>query len=121
MAKVNNAESKPDVIHTDFSAFLKLVNKGTTEAEASQALEEITAAVKDTGKAGSFSIKVSISPAGKGEVRQVFVDGEVSLKKPKKDRQHTIFFPTRHNTLVRNNPDQDEMTVITNQVEGKVS
>ena len=98
-----------DVIHADFSAFLKQVNKGITEVEASQALENITAKVKDTGRAGSFTIKISITPAGKGEVTQVLVDGEVSEKAPKKDRKQTIFFTTRTNTLVRNNPDQIEM------------
>lgn len=108
-----------DVIHADFASFLKLVNKGNTEAEASLALEKITAAVKDTGRAGSFSIKVSITPAGKGEVTQVFVDAEVSTKEPKKDRKHTIFFTTNNNTLVRNNPEQNEMPVITEHFEGK--
>lgn len=110
---------KADVIRADFTAFLKQVNKGNTEVEASQALELITAKVKDTGKAGSFNIKVSITPAGKGEVTQVFVDAEVSVKEPKKDRKHTIFFTTNNNTLVRNNPDQSEMPVISEHFEAK--
>jgi hypothetical protein len=62
--KEGTSGHKADVIRADFAAFLKQVNKGNTEAEASQALELITAKVKDTGKAGSFSIKVSITPAG---------------------------------------------------------
>lgn len=105
---VKSVTSTPDVIRADFTSFIKQINKGLTEVEASQALEDITAKVKQTGKAGSFNIKVTITPAGKGEITQVFVDGEVTKKEPKMDRKQTIFFTTRLNTLVRNNPDQLE-------------
>ena len=101
-----------DVVHADFSAFLKQLDKGRTEAELSEALEWITAAVKETGKAGSVMLKLTVTPATSGDVNQVFVKDEIITKTPKKDRKQTIFFTTRQNTLVRNNPDQAEMPFI---------
>lgn len=112
MAVQTKSNVAADVIHADFSTFLKQINKGMTEAELSQSLEAITAAVKDTGKAGVVMLKVTITPAGSGEVNQVFVDGEVITKTPKKARKQTIFFTTRNNTLTRSNPDQPEMPFI---------
>lgn len=112
MAVGTKTNGAADVIHADFSSFLKQINKGMTEAELSQQLEVITAAVKDTGKAGVVMLKITVTPAGSGEVNQVFVDGEVITKTPKKARKQTIFFTTRQNTLVRTNPDQLDMPFI---------
>jgi hypothetical protein len=98
-----------DVVHADFSEFLKQINRGLAQHELCEALEKVTAAVKDTGKAGTFALKITVTPARRGEVNQVFVDADVITKVPRKDRKQTIFFTTRQNTLVRNNPDQTEM------------
>lgn len=57
-------------------------------------------------------LKITVEPATKGEVNQVFVDGEIVTKIPRKPRRKTLFFPTRLNTLVRHNPDQTEMPEI---------
>jgi hypothetical protein len=108
MAK-GDRSAAADGVHADFSAFLRQLNKGATECELSQALEEVTAAVKETGKAGVLTLKLTVSPAVAGEVNQVFVDDDIIKKIPRKDRRQTIFFTTRFNTLTRENPDQMDM------------
>lgn len=103
-------ESTPDTdtkaTAPDFLAFLAGVNKGRTVNELGERLQELVAAVEDTGKAGALTLKVTVKPASKNSEALVVTD-EVGLKAPKLSRPESVFFPTADHNLVRNNPNQD--------------
>ncbi len=97
-----------DVVSMDAMTVLSSLNKGRKMHELSVELEKLTAAVRDTGKAGSVTLKLTMEPTNT-EASQVFMTAEINGKLPKKDEQSTLFFTTRQNALVRNNPEQTEI------------
>jgi hypothetical protein len=101
--------SKADVVHTNFVEFVKEINKGSSVADLSIALEEVVAAVKETGLAGEITYKIKVAPFGNssaGDVTQVWVDDKVATKLPTRKRKGSMFFPTNKNTLTRTDPNQ---------------
>lgn len=115
---------KADIARTDALQFIKQINKGASAIDLSMAIEEAVAAVKDTGLAAEVTYKLKISPFKNnpaGDVTQIWVDDKVILKKPTKQRKGSMFFPTRENTLSRNDPNQmdyllDQPKPVTQQI-----
>lgn len=94
----------------DFLAFLALIGKGRTVRELGEKLQELVAAVEETGKAGTLSIKIGVKPAGKSiQDGAVMVTDEIALKAPKLARPESIFFADAEHTLSRSNPNQNEL------------
>lgn len=102
------ASAAPDVVTMDAIEVLKSLNKGRKMHELSIAMEQLVAAVRDTTKAGSITMKLTVEPAGK-EAAQVFVTAEINGKLPRPDESSTLFFTTRANALVRDNPEQADL------------
>lgn len=106
------AESTPDTDKKtdaqDFLVFLSGINKGRTVTEASEKLQELVAAIENTGKGGKLTINLTIKPAGANS-DAVTVTDEVLLKAPKLNRPASIFFPDADHNLVRTNPNQSEL------------
>jgi hypothetical protein len=101
-----DTDKKPDA--QDFLVFLAGINKGRSVAEASEKLQELVAAVTDTGKPGTLNIKIAVKPAGRNSDALVVTD-EVTTKAPKLNRPESIFFADSDHNLVRTDPNQPSM------------
>ncbi len=87
-----------------FPAVLQEINDGKLVAELSTTLQDVTAAVLDTGKAGSLTVVLKFKRAGD----MVHMEHEIKARKPE-SRASTLFFVDAHMNLVRNNPNQPQL------------
>jgi hypothetical protein len=94
---------------SDFVTTLGMLRSGAALPEIDQALAELIGAVKATGKAGSITVTLSVSPANKGANNMFFVTDQVAVKPPKVDREQTLVYATDDNTLSRRDPRQPEL------------
>lgn len=86
---------------------LREIRRGALLDEAAAKLQELVTAVTATGKGGTLTLKLSVSPAGRGsQVRTVLIQDLVSLSLPTADREVTVFFPTADGDLSRSDPAQ---------------
>lgn len=90
-----------------FALFMQDIRDGRTHSELTAALDELLAAVRNTGKAGSISLEIKVKPASRGsEVDKVVITDKVTSKIPKPERGDDFFWVTDDNTLSRNHPRQ---------------
>lgn len=103
------AESKQDTDTStqDFLAFLAGINKGRTVADLGAKLQELVAAIENTGKGGTLTLKITVKPANKSDA--LTVADEVTVKAPALAKPDSIFFPDANHNLVRNDPKQSEL------------
>lgn len=92
-----------------FAEFLLQQGYGGTHDELTYGLHDLIAAVKDHGKAGTLTLKISVAPVGKGDERQVMVTDAVTLKAPEGKRPTSIFFVDSDGNLTRKDPRQPEL------------
>jgi hypothetical protein len=88
---------------------LREVRGGQCLDELSVKLNDLVAAVRQTGKSGEIGLRLKVSPAGSGAVLVVQVDDAITLKLPELSKQSTLFFPTEDNNLQRTDPRQRSM------------
>ena len=100
-----------DVVNMDAVTVLQSLNKGRKMYELSIAMEQLVQAIRDTGKPGKLNLELSVEPTNT-EAGQVFITAKISGKLPREDEKATLFFTTKNNTLVRNNPDQMDMPFV---------
>lgn len=94
---------------TSFELLLSELNDGLTRNNMDEKLKELIAAVRNTGKGGSLSLKINIKPASRGEVNKlVFID-EVKATIPDRDRSSTYMFVNKSNELSLHDPNQTVM------------
>jgi hypothetical protein len=89
-----------------FATVLQQVAKGTAHTKLSELLAELTAAVRDHGKAGSLSITVKVEPT-KGTSENLTVSITSTLKAPQAT-EASIFFSDDSGNLTRHDPRQIE-------------
>jgi hypothetical protein len=89
-----------------FQETILQINNGAVVGELSEALREVVAAVRATGKSASITLTLRIAPASKGITDVLTVESQVKTKLPEPDRGITIFYATDDNNLVRNDPNQ---------------
>ncbi len=87
---------------------LEIAN-GATVGELNDALHKVVAAVRQTGKRGTLTLTVSVSPAAKGATDVLMIETQVKTKLPEPERGMTIFYATDDNRLVRNDPKQQQL------------
>jgi len=90
---------------------LREMRHGRSLAELSEELARLVAAVRDTGKAGSLTYKLTVKPASAGESITVQLEDEVVPKVPKPARGVSIFFANDDNQLQRTDPRQREFDI----------
>ena len=103
-------EKADGAIKVDIVDFLKTIRKGFLLFETANKLEELTKAIRETGKGGKLSIDISVEPLKKGSPEIVQVKGTVSAKIPKKDIESGIYYTSEDNTLLRDDPRQETMS-----------
>lgn len=88
-----------------FAAFLCKTNKGRTERKASEEFQRLIAAVNETGKPGTFDLRINVKPQANTE-GVVTVTERVTVKAPQLDAPGSIFFITDNAGLSRDDPNQ---------------
>lgn len=88
-----------------FADFLQDHNAGAQHLKAGEALQRVVGAVLDTGKAGSVTIKVSVSPM-KNTDDALLTTVEVAEKVPTDPPKGAVFYADVDHNLTRDNPQQ---------------
>lgn len=88
-----------------FGDWLREQNRGRTHDELSDALFDLVARVKDTGKKGTLTLVINVEPL-KGQEDMLTVSDEIKLKLPEHDRGASIFYQGDDGNLQRDDPNQ---------------
>lgn len=89
-------------------ALLRSLRRGNAIADLDDALAQLVASVRETGKAGTLTLKLRVEPADK-DSRTVFVTDEIASKLPKREPGKSIFYIDHQGRLTRNDPDQPDL------------
>lgn len=103
--------STPSIPRT-FAAVIGNLRHGELADELTDALQELTQACAQTGRAGKLVFTLSLKP-GKG--RHFVVTDDIAVKKPKPEKGESLMFPTPDGFLTRDDPKQlrlDGLTVV---------
>lgn len=95
-----------EIVIRPFADFLREQSKGHTHEELGEALHDLVARVKDTGKKGSLTLVITVEPT-KGTDALTVAD-EIKLKLPEHDRDASLFFTDKLGNLTRRDPNQLE-------------
>lgn len=109
---MTNTESTQDTKQAaqEFLAFLATTNKGRTATELTKQLQELVEAIRETGKGGTLTYKLTVTPSSKANLDDtVIVKDQITVKKPVADRPESTFFIDEADNLVRNHPRQPSM------------
>ncbi|MBF6459831.1 hypothetical protein IU433_12365 [Nocardia puris] len=90
-----------------FVDFLVELRRGRVAVELTEALHELIAQVKDTGKPGSLSLVIKVSKQKKTEGMLV-IDDNVITKMPPRDRDSSLWFVDHDGNPTRQDPNQLE-------------
>lgn len=106
MAKTPPAVEPDDTaVIRPFADWLREQSRGMTHDELSEALRDLTARVRDTGKKGSLQLTVTVATL-KGETDVLVVSDEIKLRLPEHDRKASLFYPDADGNLTRTDPNQ---------------
>jgi hypothetical protein len=103
-------ETKPS---NTFSTLLQNHRGGWALDEASEKLQKVVEGVRQTGKSGTLTIKLKVSPASRGAANALIITDDIKEKIPVLDKDSSIFFATNDNQLVRDNPNQAQLPLRT--------
>lgn len=88
-----------------FADFLREQSGGNTHDELSEALWDLVARVRDTGKKGTVSLTVTVAPM-KGSDNVLVITDEIKLRVPEHDRKASLFYADKTGNLTRQDPNQ---------------
>jgi recombinational DNA repair ATPase RecF len=91
-----------------FTDVLRDIRKGRVVDAATEALAEVVRAVLDTSKPGEVTLKLKITPQGKGD-NAVVVSAEVKAKRPMAPLPDALFFADLDGDLLRDDPTQQRI------------
>ena len=94
---------------TPFPEFLVSLRDGGASLDAAEALAELMEAVVATGRAGSLTLTVKISPASKGNVMAFAFEDTLTVKAPKAEKGQPLLFRRRDGSLSRRDERQPEL------------
>lgn len=84
------------------------LRRGQFIEDCADKLQEVIAAVEETGKKGKLVIEIEVAPASKGQ-GAVTVSDKITPKIPALPAGATIMFVTNENNLVANDPRQQTL------------
>lgn len=88
-----------------FADVLRRLNRGITHTELSTAMQDLIAAVQDTGKAGSITIQLKVNPVKGNDSMVTIVDG-FKVAAPSRDRATSVFYIDDEHNLRDQDPRQ---------------
>ena len=89
-----------------FLDFLRDHRHGVTHDELSDALQDVVAAVHDTGKSGSLTLTITVKPTNS---EALDVSDIIKTKLPQLPKSSSLFFVSPENNLVRDDPKQHRL------------
>lgn len=98
-------ETNQDGLVRPFADFIREHGHGRTHDELSEGMRDLIQKVKDTGRKGSVTLKITVEPMEKDD-RMVVVSDSLKLRLPEHDRPAAVWFVDRDGNLARNDPDQ---------------
>lgn len=98
-------EPDDETVVRPFGDWLREQSAGKTHDELSEALWDLVARVRDTGKKGTVSLTVTVSTM-KGDTDVLVVSDEIKLRLPEHDRKASLFYPDKNGNLTRTDPNQ---------------
>lgn len=90
-----------------FADWLREQARGHSHEELSQALHDLVARCRDTGRKGTLTYTVTVVPENDKGI--LVVGDEIKLKLPEHDRAKSLFWADRHGNLTRRDPNQHEL------------
>lgn len=97
-----------------FADVLRELDRGKVHQQASSEFQKLVQAVAESGKPGSFTLKLSLKPQGAGS-DALAVAAAIQSKEPAPDQPATLFFVTDEFDLSRRDPrqmDLDDFTTV---------
>ena len=88
------------------SALIDSLDNGDVSYELACKTQEVVRAVKETGKAGSISLTIKISPMAKFGAAAVAIMANIKQSIPQREYKQTIKFAQDDGTLVGDDPNQ---------------
>lgn len=95
-------------VNNTFESVLRNQRKGVMATELSDKLQSLTRAVMATGKPGSITIKLKLTPA-MADGAALSVTDNIETKLPEAPKPNSIFYTTDEGQLVRENPEQRKL------------
>lgn len=89
-----------------FTDVLGEIEGGQFLRDITEAIYNVSFAVRETRKAGEIKLVLKLTPTGKGSVE---IAATYDTKEPEHDRPSTTFFMTPDGTLMRNDPNQPRL------------
>lgn len=83
-----------------FASILHSLNKGKVHTQLGEELRAIVAAVKDTGKTGTITLRLDVKPMT-GDEDGVLIAARIGSKVPQFDPSTSVFYADDHNNLSR--------------------
>jgi len=91
-----------------FLDVLRSLRRGEAVIEYGDRLREVVEQVQHTGKAGTFTVALTVKPVP-GDAVQVSIAENINAKLPERDRVPTTMFIGEHGQLERTDPRQREL------------
>jgi hypothetical protein len=89
------------------AAILQDIAGGTFHTRLSEQMQKLVTAVGDTGKKGTLTVTLTVSPVNKGNTENLLVSGRTVLKAPESDAEpSSVFFTDKNGNLRRDDPNQ---------------
>lgn len=101
-------EDEPIMQSNMFTKTLGEISHGDLVDQASELLQELAIAVRETGKKGTLTLVVEIKPRGR-DCGQVEINGSLSKKSPIADIAPSMLWVSEDGQLLRDNPAQLKM------------
>lgn len=91
-----------------FAVFLQDINDGRTHSALTADLAELLQTVKSTGRGGSLTLKLKVSPATKGssDIDKITITADRKLELPKPELASDFFWLTDEAEPTRQHPRQ---------------
>lgn len=92
-----------------FVSTIQEIREGGAVDELTDALANLVAAVRATGRKGKLTFTLTVKLAGKGDSNVLMLEDETKIAPPAIERGTSVFFATDDNVLQRNDPRQPEL------------
>ncbi|WP_018135422.1 hypothetical protein [Acaricomes phytoseiuli] len=100
-------QQKEEKFARPFADFLQ--DQARAHGELTDGLHDLIAAVEDTGKPGTLTLKIKVEP-DKGGAGVLRVSDTVTVTKPAHDRPRRIYYKDKAGNLSRTDPNQLELS-----------